>query len=519
MQRPKLHSAVPLLLAGGCGAASVLAFAPFGWFPLIAITLAALYALLMRDAESLSERRESQLTLAKKGAATGGGFGLGFFLAGVSWVYVSLSVFGGMAAPLAGLTTLLFCAFLSLYPALVGAVFVRCRPPDAVQRIALFAALWATTEWLRGWIFTGFPWLAVGYAQTPPSPLAGYAPIIGVFGLSFLTAATAAALGEMTFAWRQNTRRGARTTYRFRLLGLAAFVVVLWAGGGALREVRWTHPSGEPVTVALLQGNVAQDLKWRPERFYESLRTYYELARDNPAQLTLLPETALPAFLDQIPGEYIEAMKALAERQRGDVVFGIPVRDESGYTNSAVSIGHSAPQRYNKAHLVPFGEFVPPGFGWFLKIANIPMSNFTPGSLPQSPMAIGGQHLALNICYEDAFGEEIIRALPEATLLANVSNVAWFGDSLAPQQHLQIARLRALETGRVMLRATNTGMTAIIRPDGHVETALAPFTRGALRGVVQGYEGATPYVRWGNWPVVAFALVLIGVILLRARAR
>ena len=255
--------------------------------------------------------------------------------------------------------------------------------------------------------------------------------------------------------------------------------------------------------MALLQGNVPQDLKWRPEKFHETLRTYYRLALEHPAQLTVLPETALPAFLGQVPGEYLEALKQLAEREQGDLLFGVAFSEPEGYANGALSLGSSPEQRYRKSHLVPFGEFVPPGFAWFMALANIPMSDFSPGAKTQAPLNIAGQQVAVNICYEDAFGEEIIGALPDATLLVNLSNVAWFGDSLAPAQHLQIARMRTLETGRTMLRATNTGMTAIVGPDGRVKAALPPFTRGALRGEAQAYEGATPYVRTGNGPLVA----------------
>jgi apolipoprotein N-acyltransferase len=254
---------------------------------------------------------------------------------------------------------------------------------------------------------------------------------------------------------------------------------------------------------------VSQSLKWRPDQFIESLRAYYRLAADNPASLTILPETALPAFLGQVPAQYLDDLKNLAERHQGDMLFGIVTGDTTQYTNSAVSLGKSPEQHYGKSHLVPFGEFIPLGFAWFMSMANIPMSEFTAGAANQPLMHIAGQTVAVNICYEDAFGEEIIRALPDATLLVNISNVAWFGDSLAPAQHLQIARLRALETGRTMLRATNTGMTAIVGPDGMVRAALEPFTRAALHGTVQGYTGTTPYVRIGNWPVVLISLLIV----------
>lgn len=492
----------PLFWAPLLGAASVGAYAPLGWFPLIWVTLGAFFALLCAAADAGRG--------ARAGAALGAAFGAGFFLAGVSWVYVSLSIFGGMPAPVAGLATLLFCLTLALFPALVGALFVRLAPSGAVYRALFFAALWMLAEWLRGWVFTGFPWLAVGYSQAPPSPLAGFAPLLGVYGVSLLTALGAALGYEWLRRWFVAERcPPARACLRWCPLLPMLGVGLLLAAGGLLREVRWSEAQGEPLSVALLQGNIAQDLKWRPEKFADSLRTYYRLALEHPAQLTVLPETALPAFLEQVPGEYLDELKALALRRNGDLLFGIAVGNSERYANAAVSLGASPMQRYAKSHLVPFGEFVPAGFAWFLAMAQIPMSDFTPGALAQPPLAIAGQQVAVNICYEDAFGEEIIRALPAASLLVNVSNVAWFGDSLAPAQHLQIAQMRALETGRMMLRATNTGMTAIVGADGRVQAALSPFTRGALTGEVRGYAGVTPYVRWGNWPAVLAALCVV----------
>lgn len=476
-----------LLAALLLGAASVVAFAPSACFPLIWLTLAGLYGLLEQAADGKGAWRS--------GASIGGAFGFGLFISGVSWIYVSLSTFGGMPASVAALATLAFCGGLSLYPALLGALFVRFSPSRGWQRGVFFAALWTLSEWLRSWVFTGFPWLNIGYSQPPPSPLAGFAPVLGVFGVSLLTALIAALL--------------CNTVTSKKRFAPASLLLLLLISGGLLQNRHWTSPVGEPISVALLQGNIAQDIKWRPEKFGESLRAYYRLALENPAQLTVLPETALPAFLEQIPGEYLDELKKLAERQQGDMLFGIAFGDMTRYANGAVSLGASKEQRYSKSHLVPFGEFVPPGFAWFLAMADIPMSDFAPGPKKQAPLNIAGQKIAVNICYEDAFGEEIIRALPEATLLVNVSNVAWFGDSLAPAQHLQIAQMRAMETGRMMLRATNTGMTAIVGADGQVDGVLKPFTRGALRGDVRAYQGVTPYVRWGNWPIMVIALLLI----------
>ena len=480
------------------GLASVAAFAPLGWFPLIWLTLGGLYFLLKK---SVGEARQTL-----HGALTGWAFGFGLFVGGVSWIYVSLSNFGGLPAPLAALSTLLFCAFLGLYPALVGGLFVRFAPMSDGQRSLFFAALWTLGEWLRGWLLTGFPWLAVGYSQAASSPLDGFAAVLGIYGVSLLTTLFAT---QLTCAAERCTGQSACAIDK--RLGWCPLLPLLLASlllvaGGLLRGQPWTTPSGKPLSVALLQGNIAQELKWRPERFNESLHTYYRLAQENPAQLTLLPETAIPAFLHQLPPAYIDELAALAQREQGDMLIGIAVGDRQQYANAAVSIGASGTQQYHKMHLVPFGEFVPPGFQWFMNLAHIPMSDFTPGDPRQPLLKAGNTKVAVNICYEDAFGEEIIRTLPEAELLVNISNVAWFGDSLAPAQHLQIAQMRALETGRMMLRATNTGMTAVIATDGQVVSALKPYTRAALRAEAQGYQGATPYVRWGNLPLIVLCL-------------
>lgn len=464
------------------GAVSVTAFAPLGWFPLLWLTLGGLFALLTA---AISPRH---------GFVLGWAFGCGLFLAGVSWVYVSLSVFGGMPFWLAAPATLLFCATLALVPGLVGWVFCRWRPTSAWRQALSFAALWSLGDWLRGWLFTGFPWLAAGYSQTPPSPLAGYAPLFGVYALSLLTALLAAFLTQAVLQRRAATLLAA--------IGLLAVGLIL-------RPVAWTEVSGESVSVALVQGNIPQDLKFLPENFLRTLRLYRDLVAQHPARLTILPETAVPAFLDQLPPEYLREMQRLAQRAGGDLIFGAATGGGDRYWNSAVSIGASPLQVYSKTHLVPFGEFIPPGFAWFMAMANIPMSEFSRGPADQKPFAVAGAQVAANICYEDAFGDEIIRTLPAAEILVNLSNTAWFGDSLAQPQHLQIARMRALETGRPMLRATNTGMTAIVGPDGNVQAALPPFTTAVLSAEVTGYKGLTHFARWGNLAFLALAAMLL----------
>lgn len=456
------------------GAATVLGFAPFGLFPLPVATLALLFVLWHRAG---SPRRVALL---------GFGWGLGFFLAGVSWVYVSMHDVGGMAAPLAALATLLFSAYLALYPALAGYVFGRFRCGAHGRDALLAAGAWTLSEWLRGWVLTGFPWLGIGYAQTPPSPLAGFAPVLGVYGVCFATALIA---GLLATGWRSA-----------RLLGTAVAIV---AAGLGLRAVAWTVPAGPPITVALLQGNIPQSLKWEPENLSLSVQTYLRLAREHPAQITVLPETAIPLLFDRIPRDVLQALAA-----HGEAVLGTAIRTRAGgYTNGAVALTPDlVVQAYAKVHLVPFGEYVPPGFDWFFGLVNIPMADFTAGASDQKPLVVDGQKMMPDICYEDLFGDEIRRGLPEATVLLNLTNTAWFGHSLAQPQHLQIARMRALETGRPMLRATNTGMTAAVAPDGSVTAVLPPFTTDALTVTVRGYKGNTPFGETGNWIAIALAL-------------
>ena len=463
------------------GAATVLAFAPVGFYPLALASFAVLIHRWMRAAPRAC-------------FWSGFVFGLGLFGGGVSWVYVSLSQFGGMPAPLAGLATFLFCAFIALFPAAAGWLQARVPAADGVRACLIIPSAWTLFEWLRGWILTGFPWLSAGYAATgwPPQ---GYAPVLGVYGLSFVTLSLAGIL------WALATRK--------KILAFVALFAVLGAGQ-ALRTVDWTAPLGVPVHAALLQGNIEQEMKFRPERYARIVETYAGLAEQTSARLIILPETAVPRFYDRVEPEVLARFDAAAKRNGGDLLLGVAYREAQDRDyNSVVTLGTAPRQAYHKVHLVPFGEFVPPGFGWVLHVLQIPLSDFSRGSPEQAPLAVAGQRVAVNICYEDAFGDEIARRLPEATLLVNVSNVAWFGDSLAPSQHLQIARLRAIETGRMHLTATNTGVTAAIDRDGRVLAQLPQFAAGRLEISAQGYAGATPYVRLRDWPTLIGALLAL----------
>jgi apolipoprotein N-acyltransferase len=484
-----------LLISLAAGALAVAGFAPLNVWPLPILSLAILFGLLMRT------------NARRAGFLIGLMWGLGFFIAGVSWVFVSLSVYGGMPAWLAALATFLFCAVLALFPAMVGTVQARWRASPALRVLLVMPLAWGVAEWVRGWLFTGFPWLGMGYSQVPAGPLAGYAPLVGVYGVSFLLALIAALL-----AWSVTTR--GRLAQR---IWAVTAILALGVGGQVLRGVAWTAPDGAPTSVALLQGNIPQDMKWQPEKTRSTLESYARMAAASPAQLIVLPETALPVFESDLPDFYRDGLMSLGQNNGGDVLTGLPTGSPQGtYYNSVISFGRASSQRYHKVHLVPFGEYIPlkTVWGWVIQVLHIPLSDFARGTVDQRPLAIGGQRVAVNICYEDAFGEEIIRQLPEASVLVNVSNLAWFGDSFAPWQHAQMSQMRALETGRMMLRATNTGVTTIIDVRGHVVAALPLFTAGSLSGVIQGYAGSTPYVRWGNMPVLlVWGVLAVGLIL------
>jgi len=369
-------------------------------------------------------------------------------------------------------------------------------------------ALWVLLEWLRGLAFTGFPCMLAGYSQVE-SPLGGYAPIFGVYGVSLMVAVSAGLL-----AWLMQILFPLLSWESVRVRRGLVFValIVLWSGGALLRTVEWTQPQGEPLKVSLLQGNIPQELKFNEDKLVDTLETYRRLIQHTDARLIVLPETAFPIMRNEMPENLAAILRDHARKNAGDVLIGAFERDHGLYYNSVFTMGTAESQSYRKNHLVPFGEFIPlrPMLGWIINdVLHIPMGDLARGGERQQVLHVAGQNVAVDICYEDVFGEEIIRYLPEATLLVNVTNDAWYGRSPAALQHNQVAQVRALESGRMMLRATNTGVTSMIDRDGKVLHILPQHEEGTLTAMVQGYTGSTPYVRFGN----ALVLGLIGVML------
>jgi apolipoprotein N-acyltransferase len=494
------------------GVATVAGYAPFYLYPLPILTLATLAVLWLRTDKWLA------------GAGIGFAFGLGMFLTGTSWAYVSLHDFGGMPAAIAAAATLFFCAHSAALPAVVGALLVRAPGAPPLKLLLLFPALWALADWARGWVFTGFPWLALGYSQAPASPLAGYAPLLGVYGVSLATATLAGCLALLFERDRQRRMlppiRRVAHAIRDSALWIAAALLLI---GFGLSAHEWSQPlPGEPTRVALVQGNIPQELKWRPEKARETLESYLALAHSTDAPLVLLPETALPMFNVDLPHGYLDALASRVRARGGDLLTGVPEYAGPGrYYNSVISVGTHAAQIYRKVHLVPFGDYFPlrGALGWFMNLLDIPMSDFSRGAIDQKPIQAAGQRIAVNICYEDAFGEEIVRQLPEATVLANFTNDAWWGRSWASRQHLQMSQMRALEAGRMMLRATNTGVTAIIDERGRVLQSAPEFETVVLQGEVRGRTGTTPFVLWRNAAMLLLAGLMIAAALIAARAR
>ncbi len=477
------------LFAGLAGAALPLSFAPFGQFFVAPVSVAILFW--------------SWQSPAREAAWRGFVYGAAAFAAGTWWLYVSVRLVGGTPLPVALLLLGGLVVLMAAWLALAGYLSARLAGRSLAVSVCLLApAAWTLVEWLRGWVLTGFPWLSVGYGQID-GPLAAWAPVGGVYAVTLATALLAGALLALVLG-----------DMRDRVIASAALLALAlgtWLLGGRA----WTEPVGAPLRVSLVQGAIPQLLKWLPGERRATMELYRSMTEGLTGQdLIIWPEAAIPVP-DVDVTDYLGELGGLADALGAQLIVGILTYEEERdeYRNSLLALGKPA-GAYHKRHLVPFGEFFPvPAFvrGW-MRMMNLPYSDIAPGSERQPPLLAGGVPLAPSICYEDAYGAEQLGFLPEARVLINVSNDAWFGDTMAPHQHLQIARMRALETGRYLVRSTNTGITAIIDERGGVRETIAQFSPAVLGGTAQPFSGATPYVRVGNYPVVLFCLLAIGAI-------
>jgi len=481
------------LLAFVAGALLAAAFAPLNLWPLAVLAP----ALLMWLWQGATPREAARL---------GFWFSFATFAAGTYWLYTSIHGFGGAPVWLALVLMLGLVCIMGLYHAGLGYAAARWLPADGnVRWLVALPAAWLLMEWWRGWFLSGFSWLSLGYSQTD-TWLAGFAPLAGVYGISALLllcagAVTALACGGTTHA---------------RLVALAALLVP-WAAGAALYRHSWTQPSGPPVSVAIVQGAIPQDEKWLASNHETTLNLYRTLTEQVLGNaLIVWPESASADIANDIV-PYINALYREARAHGSAIVMGVlraEGRPEEGgalrYFNSVLALDEHA-SWYDKHHLVPFAEFFPvPHFvRTWMRLMNLPYSDFTRGAADQPPLAAAHLQLSTTVCYEDAYGSSMLRVLPRADALVNVTNDAWFGHSSARHQHLQIARMRALEEGRYMVRAANDGISAVIGPHGEVIARAQEFKPVALVSSIVPYAGRTPYARVGNWLVVSLATLAL----------
>ena len=472
------------LLAAVAGTLITFSLAPFDIWPLGLLALVLLHRLL----DNISPARA---------AWRGWCFGAGLFLSGASWLYVSIHDFGSASLPLASFLSGGFCLLLALMHAMLGYGYARWFRSARFGRWLGFAAWWALWEWVIYWLCTGFPWLYAGYAHLT-TPLSGWAPVGGIYTLSFIVALSAAALA-LLFEKKSKLEK--------KWLP-AVIAAALWLAGFGLQTIAWTRPKGEPIRVALVQANIPQSVKWDPDFFRETLDIYSDLSaplwRDN--DIVFWPEAAVPALYENAK-PFFDQNAAIANRFNHALISGVPYRSaqnelsEDGLFNSAIALGNGSGVYY-KQHLVPFGEYVP--FEKYLRglieFFDLPMSDFQAGPAGQAPLRAAGLTFAPFICYEVVYSDLVRHA--RADVLLTLTNDAWFGRSIGPLQHLRMVQMRALEMGRPFVRATSNGVTALIDAKGNITARIPQFERAVLTGNVQGYTGLTPFARFGSWPVL-----------------
>lgn len=481
-------SALAVLLAGIAETAS---FAPFDawWLQPLALAVLAFATVAARP---------------RRAAFLGWLFGLGWLVSGLWWLYISMHDFGGMPAWLAALAVLALAAALALYYAAAMALFAALRGTRIGLNAMLWASCWLLAELARAVLWTGFPWIASGYAHSV-GLLSGWAPWVGVYGLCFLAALIAYLLAALPDA-RSSRQR----------LGLTAALATLLLAGPLL-PADFTHPAGT-LKISLLQPNVAQDLKFDPSQLDANLQLLLRQIASAKGDLVVTPESVVPLTRAELsPSFWSDLQAPFAARNRGLLIGIFTGNEQQGYVNSALGLPGSTgtEYQYGKRHLLPFGEFIPPGFHWFVKLLKIPLGDQASGQNKAS-YALKDQRVRPLICYEDLFGEDVADSVvgpQSATLFVNMSNLAWFGHLLVQDQHLQFSQMRALEFQRAVARSTNTGATALVDYQGHITARLPPLQQGILEVAVQGRAGATPYARWlaafGLWPLGLAAMLVM----------
>lgn len=474
------------LIAVIAGVLLTFAFAPFGIFPLAIISPALLLITLLD-------------TNKKRAFLRGWLFGLGFLGSGIYWVYISLHVYGYSSVFFAVLATILLIGAFALYFAVLGYFLARFFSKTTVLKcIVIFPVTWVLLEWIRSWLFTGFPWLSLGYSQIS-SPLKGLAPIFGIYGVSLATVFTSGAIIAFIYFYK--------TINKLKILSI---LILLWLISYGLIFIPWTKALPRTVSVALVQGNIPQTQKWRPEQIDHILETYWQLTQKVwDKQIIVWPEAAI-IITDRDAKPYLKMVDDAAKQHHAAVLTGIPIYKNFSFYNGMIALGDGSGY-YLKRHLLPFGDYIPLRFLFsvFSGFVSIPMSGFTHGPQQQPELVAQNIPIAAFICYEIVFPEEVIKSLPKAQLLVLITDDSWFGKSSASAQHLQMGQMRALETGRYLLFCSNSGITAIVNPKGNLIATAPEFVTYVLTGTIQPMTGTTPYVLWGNYPVIILSMLAL----------
>lgn len=473
------------VFAIAAGILYTLAFAPFD-FPVFAFFALAIFRVSI-----------FQLTV-KKATLRGFLFGLGIFGSGVSWVFVSMVVNVQASFVIPSLMTLFYCSFWAIFPAISAYLFVKLQNNNNLDWL-VFSSVWIFVEYIRGeWVLNGFPWLQVAYSQLD-TPLSAYAPVFGVYGAGFISVIIASLLAGIFL----------KQQYRNQWIVL---IMVFFVLGITLEKVNWTTVSGDAIKVTLIQGNIAQKDKWAIENRNTTLKQYYDDSAEHwDSDIIIWPETAIPAYYVEVKNDYLMPLELEAIAHNTDIIASLPYKDEKGSLYNSVLVLGEHHGMYKKIHLLPFGEYLPwqPISGYVLGLMDIRLGKFSAGAIDQPLLKAAGHHFVTSICYEDAFGEQSIRYIEQARFLVNVTNDGWFDGSIEPYQHMQIARMRALESGRYLLRATNTGVTAIVSEKGKIISQAPLSERYAISSAIKPMSGLTPYARMGDKPVMIFVCLVL----------
>lgn len=503
-----LSSKFNLLWLFLAGILSMFAFAPYHKSIFIIISI---LMLLWVYETSLSKNRKIYLHL---GIAC---FAMGYFSAQLYWIFYSLNYIINTGFIIAVIAQLAFSVVMAFFISLAFFIFDYFRTKSLeINYLFIFPSCWVLGEWLRGWVLTGFPWCDVGYTQVGNYLLNGYFPVLGIYGVSWLTLSVIGFLFIVIYQ-RQNLLGNAPQITRSLRLSIVYFMLLAIIGYG-LNNQQYTKPYGKQIKVALIQGNIDQETKWDSRKFLRNLDMYAKAIARTKADLIILPETAFPIFEDNLPPYYLNDITALAKANGAELVIGMPqiINAAGDYASAAVEVSKAGHPYYAKTHLVPFGEFtpLPQLWGGLYRLFGLPMVGFSGGSLNQKPFILANQKIAFNICYENGFASELVGRAANSTIMANISDLVWFGNTHAKDEHLQLSQARALENQRYFIQGTNTGSSAIIKPNGEIQSRLPDFESGVLIDYVQGVIGTTPYQRYANYPIIGGIFFLLFLIIM-----